>query len=50
MERTEQYIEKWKKRLLDLGKRNKLIAYHETKRSSLKITLPSTEKQLYEYN
>lgn len=44
MGHTEQYIEKWKKKLLDLGKRNKLIAYHETKRSSLKITLPSMEE------
>ena len=47
MERLEQYIENWKKKLLDLGKRNKLIAFHETKRSSLKITLPKIE-ELYD--
>lgn len=30
-------IDKWKKRLLDLGKRNRLINYRETKRSNIKI-------------
>lgn len=33
-------IEKWKKRLLDLGKRNRLINYRETKRSNIKIVSP----------
>lgn len=36
-------IEKWKKRLLDLGKRNRLINYRETKRSNIKITVPDIE-------
>ena len=34
----------WKNKLLDLGKRNKLINYKDTKRSSLRITTP----QIYE--
>ncbi|MCG9969939.1 DUF4011 domain-containing protein [Pelotomaculum terephthalicicum JT] len=34
-------IDKWKKRLLDLGKRNRLINYRETKRSGIKITSPN---------
>lgn len=33
-------IEVWKNKLLDLGKRNRLINYKETKRSSLKILTP----------
>lgn len=33
-------IEVWKKRLLDLGKRNRLINYKETKRSNIKIIEP----------
>lgn len=33
-------IDKWKKRLLDLGKRNRLINYRETKRSSIGIVNP----------
>ncbi|WP_407311770.1 DUF4011 domain-containing protein [Desulfosporosinus sp. SB140] len=33
-------IDKWKKRLLDLGKRNRLINYRETKRSNIKIVSP----------
>lgn len=35
-------IDKWKKRLLDLGKRNRLINYRETKRSNINITLPNS--------
>ena len=34
-------IELWKNKLLDLGKRNRLISYHETKRSTLSILKPS---------
>ena len=34
-------IEYWKKRLLDLGKRNRLINFKETKRSNIAITSPS---------
>ncbi len=37
-------IEIWKKRLLDLGKRNRLLNYKETKRSNLKITEPNLEE------
>lgn len=37
-------IENWKKKLLDLGKRNRLINYRETKRSNLKITLPEIDE------
>ncbi len=33
----------WKNKLLDLGKRNRLINYKETKSSTLRITYPSTE-------
>ena len=33
-------LDNWKKQLLDLGKRNRLINYRETKRSNLNITLP----------
>jgi hypothetical protein len=33
-------LEAWKNKLLDLGKRNRLINYKETKRSSLKIIKP----------
>lgn len=36
----ENKIEIWKNKLLDLGKRNKLINYKETKRSTLRITTP----------
>jgi hypothetical protein len=32
--------EKWKNKLLDLGKRNRLLYYRETKRSSLQILTP----------
>jgi hypothetical protein len=34
-------LDNWKKRLLDLGKRNRLINYRETKRSNLNITVPN---------
>ncbi|MFZ2539431.1 MAG: DUF4011 domain-containing protein, partial [Oscillospiraceae bacterium] len=40
-------IENWKKRLLDLGKRNRLINYRETKRSNITIISPSIA-DLYE--
>ncbi len=36
----ENKIEKWKNKLLDLGKRNRLVNYKETKRSSLQILKP----------
>jgi|GEM_PF-246447 len=37
-------IEQWKKRLLDLGKRNRLINFKETKRSNVAITSPNYEE------
>ncbi len=37
----ELKIEKWKNKLLDLGKRNRLLNYKETKRSSLQILKPN---------
>lgn len=36
-------IDQWKKRLLDLGKRNRLINFKETKRSNVAIISPSYE-------
>lgn len=36
----DQKIEIWKNKLLDLGKRNRLINYRETKRSTLSIKTP----------
>lgn len=36
----DKKTEIWKKKLLDLGKRNRLINYHETKRSTLSIKTP----------
>ncbi len=41
MQDLDLKIEQWKKRLLDLGKRNRLINFKETKRSSVAIILPS---------
>ncbi len=40
MANIDQRIDKWKKRLLDLGKRNRLINYRETKRSNIRIISP----------
>ena len=37
-------IEYWEHQLLDLGKRNKMINYRETKRSTLKLIEPSFEE------
>lgn len=37
-------IETWKNKLLDLGKRNRLINFKETKRSNLNITSPNMEE------
>ena len=41
----ENKIEIWQNKLLDLGKRNKLLNYRETKRSTLRITTP----KIYEF-
>ncbi len=37
----DRKIERWKRELLDTGKRNKMINYRETKRSTLQILEPS---------
>ena len=37
----DKKIDYWEHQLLDLGKRNKMINYRETKRATLKITEPS---------
>lgn len=41
----ENKIEIWQNKLLDLGKRNKLLNYKETKRSTLRIITP----EIYEF-
>ncbi|MBQ9748288.1 MAG: DUF4011 domain-containing protein [Clostridia bacterium] len=43
----DRKIEYWEHRLLDLGKRNKMIHYRETLRSTLRLTEPSFE-ELYQ--
>lgn len=40
----DRKIDFWKRELLDTGKRNKMINYRETKRSTLKILEPSAEE------
>lgn len=40
MVNVENKIEIWKNKLLDLGKRNKMLNFKETKRSTLKILTP----------
>jgi very-short-patch-repair endonuclease len=41
MQNIDDKIERWKKRLLDLNKRNRLINFRETKRSNVGITSPN---------
>jgi DNA replication protein DnaC len=41
MQNLDLKVELWKKRLLDLGKRNRLINFKETKRSNIAIKSPS---------
>ena len=43
---VEKKLEIWKKKLLDMGKRNRLLNYRDLKRGTLKITSPDYE-QLY---
>lgn len=43
MAEIDSRIEKWQKRLLDLGKKNRLINFWETKRSTLKIVNPEID-------
>lgn len=40
----EKKYEYWKNQLLDLGKRNKMISYRETKRTTLQLLEPEFEK------
>lgn len=40
----ERRIEGWKKSLLDMGKRNRLLNYRDTKRSNIRIIAPNLEK------
>lgn len=44
MQNIEDKIDRWKKRLLDLNKRNRLINFHETKRSNVGITSPKFDE------
>lgn len=44
METVDLRINNWKKKLLDLGKRNRLINYKETKRSNIQIISPNIEE------
>lgn len=41
---SELRLEKWKQKLLDLGKKNRLLNYRETKRSNLKILEPDIDR------
>lgn len=41
MQKIDVRIESWKKKLLDLGRRNRLINFKETKRSNINILDPS---------
>jgi len=43
MTNIDTQIETWQKRLLDLGKKNRLVNFRETKRSTLRIIDPSLE-------
>ncbi len=45
MDKLPERLEAWKKHLLDLGKRNRLINFRETKRSNIEITEPN----IYEF-
>lgn len=40
----ERRIEGWKKSLLDMGKRNRLLNYRDTKRSNIRIITPDFEE------
>lgn len=44
MAKIDARVEMWKNKLLDLGRRNRLLNYKDTARSSLKITYPSYEE------
>ncbi len=40
----DKKLEYWEHQLLDLGKRNKMINYHETKRTTIKLVEPSFDE------
>lgn len=42
----DKKLEYWEHQLLDLGKRNKMINYRETKRTTIKLVEPSFESFL----
>ncbi|MFZ5944439.1 MAG: DUF4011 domain-containing protein [Bacillota bacterium] len=44
MPNIDQKLEAWKNKLLDLGKRNRLLNYRDSKRSNLRIQKPSIFK------
>ena len=44
MHMLETRLDRWKKELLDTGKRNKMINYRETRRTTLRILEPSPEE------
>ena len=44
MAKINDRFDSWKNKLLDLGKRNRLINYKETKSSTLRITQPTIEE------
>ena len=37
---VDKKLDAWKNKLLDLGKRNRLLNYHDTKRANLQIQKP----------
>lgn len=41
---SDKKLEYWKHQLLDLGKRNKMINYRETKRTTIKLVEPSFDE------
>lgn len=43
-EDLDRKIERWKRELLDTGKRNKMINYRETKRATLRILEPEASE------
>ncbi len=44
MDLLDKKLDYWEHQLLDLGKRNKMINYRETKRSTLKLIEPSFDE------
>jgi hypothetical protein len=45
----DRKFEHWQNQLLDLGRRNKMINYRETKRATLKLIEPEFEEFLQAY-